>query len=215
MDVDTYRSDELWALNGARMVVSARSLRVYRIAKRIAELIAAPLLLVALSPVLAVIALAVLIDSGGPILFRQVRAGRHCKPFRILKFRTMYLTAPTYSEKVSPQDPRITNLGRVLRAAGLDELPQLWNVVRGEMSLIGPRPEQLELVQKYDDWQMMRFAARPGITGWWQIHHRDSAPMYANTEKDLFYVANESLLLDVRIIVGTFKVLASPLWRKV
>ncbi len=123
----------------------------------------------------------------------------------------MHTDAPRFSYKVGDGDPRITRVGRLLRRTGLDELPQLWNVASGDMNLIGPRPEQYALLAEYEPWQLERHVVKPGITGWWQIHHRDSEPMRFNIEKDIEYVRHQSLVLDLRIIAGTCRVLASPL----
>jgi len=121
--------------------------------------------------------------------------------------------APESSLKVAPDSPCITRVGDFLRRSGLDELPNLWNVARGDMALIGPRPEQFALLGYYQPWQHLRHLVKPGITGWWQIHHRDSQPMHLNIGKDIYYVRNQRLTLDLKIIVGTLKVLMSPLAR--
>lgn len=168
-------------------------------------------LMVALAPVLLVVAMAIKLDSPGPVFFRQVRAGRLAKPFTIVKFRTMRTSAPATSLKVSDRDPNITRIGHLLRRTGIDEIPQLFNVLRGEMVLIGPRPEQMPLLGLYETWQHERHLVKPGITGWWQIHHRDSVPMHLNVDKDVHYVRHMGLRLDALIVLGTLKVLASPL----
>jgi lipopolysaccharide/colanic/teichoic acid biosynthesis glycosyltransferase len=108
-----------------------------------------------------------------------------------------------------PDDPRVTRVGRFLRRASLDELPQLINVLKGEMSLVGPRPELPELVARYEDWQRKRFAVPQGMTGWWQVNGRSDKPMHMNTEFDLFYIQNYSILLDVQILVKTLWVVLS------
>ncbi len=186
----------------------------YRAVRNVVDRVAGLALCVVLLPVFALIAFAIWLDAGSPIFFRQRRGGRHGQPFTIVKFRTMHTDAPRFSYKVSDGDPRITRVGRLLRRTGLDELPQLWNVVKGDMNLIGPRPEQYALLSEYEPWQLERHVVKPGITGWWQIHHRDSEPMRFNIEKDIEYVRNQSLLLDLRIILGTGLVLLSPLLRR-
>jgi len=161
------------------------------------------------SPFIAIIALAIFVDSGGPVLFRQQRIGLHGRPFRIYKFRTMFTDAPAYSYKVSLLDRRITRVGRWLRRSGLDELPQLINVLRGEMSLIGPRPELPFIVEQFEAFQFVRHDVKPGITGWWQIHHRNDIPLHLNLGHDLYYIANMSFKLDCFIAWRTVKIILS------
>src|SRR5439155_2936569 len=146
---------------------------------------------VSCSPLFLAIAILVRLDSPGPILFCQRRVGKGGKEFTIFKFRTLHADAPEFSLKMPEADPLVTRIGRVLRRSGLDELPQLWNVVRGEMALIGPRPEQAQLIGLYQPWQLKRHCVRPGITGWWQIHHRDGAPLHRNVDKDLYYIEHQ------------------------
>jgi len=183
----------------------------YRRFRNAFDRLAAACLLLIVSPLIVAIALAILLDSSGPIFFLQCRAGRFAKPFKIIKFRTMSTSAPESSLKVAPDNPCITRVGRFLRHSGIDELPNLWNVVRGDMALIGPRPEQCALLDYYRRWQHLRHLVKPGITGWWQIHHRDSEPMHLNVEKDIYYVCNQSPALDARIVLGTLKVLVQAL----
>ena len=171
-------------------------------------------MLLALLPLILVLSCAIALDSPGGVFFRQRRIGRFGRPFTILKFRTMSAAAPRFSLKVAESDPRITRVGRVLRRSGLDELPQLWNVIRGEMALIGPRPEQEALMSRYEPWQHERHVVKPGITGWWQIHHRDSDPMDLNVDKDIHYVRSQSLALDLQILAGTVKVLLNVFRRR-
>jgi lipopolysaccharide/colanic/teichoic acid biosynthesis glycosyltransferase len=164
-------------------------------------------------PLLAAIGIAIRLDSPGPVLFRQERGGYLGREFTILKFRTMTTSAPAYSLKVSPIDPSVTRVGRVLRQTGLDELPQLWNVIRGEMSLIGPRPEQLLLLGLYEPWMQERHLIRPGLTGWWQIHHRDGEPMHLGVNKDIFYVRNQGPRLDAIIVLRTLGIMLGGVLR--
>ena len=178
----------------------------YQAIRTAVDPLSAAFLLVVCAPLMLAVWSAIRLSSPGPALFRQRRAGKHGKPFTILKFRTMRPDAPAYSVKVADHDPHITTVGRFLRRSGLDELPQLWNVVRGEMAIIGPRPEQLALIDLYEPWQHQRHLVKPGITGWWQIHHRDSVPLHLNVDKDLYYIRNQGFWIDLMILVGTIKV---------
>ncbi|MFO8014168.1 MAG: sugar transferase [Phycisphaerae bacterium] len=155
-------------------------------------------------PVLLAIALAIRRDSPGPILFRQERAGRHMQPFTMYKFRTMRTDAAPYGVSPgSPDDPRLTRLGRWLRETSLDELPQLWNVLKGEMSLVGPRPLYMSQAQAFTPRQRRRLAVRPGLTGLAQIHGRGEVPHEEKLEIDVQYVERMSLPLDVWILWRT------------
>jgi exopolysaccharide biosynthesis polyprenyl glycosylphosphotransferase len=181
-------------------------------AKRSIDVALSAVLLVVFAPLMAVIALAVRLDSPGPILYRAARVGQGGSIFTMYKFRTMVHGAPSpesreldrFGQPVykSPTDPRVTPLGRFLRRSSLDELPQLLNVLRGDMSLVGPRPEQPFIVQSYRPWQRRRLEVRPGITGWWQVEGRD-LPMHWHTDYDLYYIYNYSLTLDVKILART------------
>jgi len=144
------------------------------------------------------------IDSAGPVLFRQTRVGEKGRTFRILKFRTMHADSPAYMDSpCSPMDPRITTVGRFLRRTSLDELPQLINVIRGDMSLVGPRPEMPYVVAGYNELQRERLSVRPGITGLWQISADRERPIHENISYDIYYIKNRSLLLDLAILVRT------------
>jgi exopolysaccharide biosynthesis polyprenyl glycosylphosphotransferase len=172
-------------------------------------------LLVAL-PLMVVIALILWLTDGRPVFYRQKRAGTNGRVFEMLKFRTMIKNADQLPERVGCMDengnlihkrkgdPRVTPFGRFLRRFSLDELPQLLNVLKGDMSLVGPRPELPELVEKYQPWQRKRFAIPQGLTGWWQIHGRSDKPMYLHTEDDLYYLQHYSIWLDLYILVNTF-----------
>lgn len=153
---------------------------------------------------------AILIQSGRPVFLSQKRVGENGRLFAMLKFRTMKpkggklrLNAEGFVYKRS-DDPRVTRVGRFLRRTSLDELPQLWNVVKGEMSLVGPRPELPQLVERYALWQRKRFAVPQGMTGWWQVNGRSDKPMHLHTEDDLYYVQNYSIGLDLLILLRTF-----------
>jgi len=161
---------------------------------------------------MVLIALAIKLDSPGPVLFSQERVGENGRRFRMLKFRTMVPDAEHLQAQVTRlndeghpvykirHDPRITRVGRFLRRWSLDELPQLFNVLRGEMSLVDPRPEQVFVVEQYEPWQRQRLAVPPGMTGWWQVSGRSDLPLHLNTQYDLFYIRNYSLWLDLKIL---------------
>ena len=157
------------------------------------------------SPVLALAALAVKLEDGGPVLFRQARVGRHGVDFELLKLRTMVVGAERQGAgyAVERGDARITRVGRFLRRTSIDELPQLWNVVRGEMSLIGPRPTLRYQVDRYSERQRRRLEVLPGITGWAQIHGRASLSWDDRIELDVWYVDHRSPLTDLLILVRT------------
>ena len=157
------------------------------------------------SPLLAAGALAVKLGDGGPILYRQTRVGRDGADFELLKLRTMIVGAETKGAgfAVDRGDARITRAGRVLRRLSIDELPQLWNVVRGEMSIIGPRPTLRYQVDRYDDRQKHRLDVKPGITGWAQIHGRASLPWADRIELDLWYVRHRNWKTDLLILLRT------------
>jgi lipopolysaccharide/colanic/teichoic acid biosynthesis glycosyltransferase len=174
--------------------------------------------LVLASPLLLAISLWILLESGRPVLLRQERAGKDGRPFWMLKFRTMVPDAVEAGRRlgledpygVVPQDPRITRSGRFLRRTGLDELPQLWNILLGEMSLVGPRPDLVEQAAHYTDEDSVRLAMRPGITGWSQIRGRDEIPWPVRFRHDAWYVRHWSLLLDAKILARTFVHFARP-----
>ena len=171
---------------------------------RALDLAAAGTTLVLASPVLAVSALAVKLD-GGPALYRQPRVGKDGRDFELLKLRTMVVGAEKLGAgyAVNRGDERITRVGRILRRLSLDELPQLWNIVRGEMSLIGPRPTLRYQVERYDARQRRRLEVKPGLTGWAQIHGRAELPWAERIELDLWYVDHRSPAVDLRILLRT------------
>lgn len=184
------------------------SRRPYDIVKRIADVTSAAVLLVLLSPILLVIALLVRAKLGAPVLFMQLRPGRDGRLFRIYKFRSM-LPAPAGVDAVAAVDTdsqRLTRFGHVLRASSADELPELYNVLRGDMSIVGPRPLLPEYLERYNDVQARRHEVRPGITGWAQVNGRNAAPWEDRLAMDVFYVDNRSLRLDLRVLgmtIGT------------
>lgn len=186
-----------------------------RLVKRFFDLVVGGLLTLLCLPVMGVVALAIKLDSPGPVIFRQQRVGENGRLFMMYKFRSMVANAEELQEQVNdvdgeghiihkkPDDPRVTRVGRFIRRFSLDELPQLFNVLRGEMSLVGPRPELPWLVERYEPWQRKRLAVPQGITGWWQVNGRSDKPMHLHTEDDLFYIQNYSLWLDLLILWKT------------
>jgi undecaprenyl phosphate N,N'-diacetylbacillosamine 1-phosphate transferase len=173
--------------------------------KRMADLVCAGLGLVILAPIFLVIGVIIRLESPGPVFFRQERAGRAGVPFLMCKFRSMYVTRRPVRGFQSGDDPRITAVGGWLRRLSLDELPQLLNVVRGEMSLIGPRPALVYHVERYDEHQQRRLEVRPGITGWAQVNGRNSLSWEEKIELDVWYVDHCSIGLDLRILLKTAK----------
>jgi exopolysaccharide biosynthesis polyprenyl glycosylphosphotransferase len=174
--------------------------------KRLFDLVLASAALLVLSPLMALVALAIKVDSPGPVLYGPWRVGQNGRQFRMWKFRTMLEGADQERRLKEAADPRRTRVGRVLRRWSLDELPNLWNVLLGEMSLVGPRPEQPWIVERYEPWQRKRFAVPPGMTGWWQVNGRADKPLHENVEYDIYYVQNYSPLLDLVILFKTIPV---------
>ena len=186
-----------------------------RMVKRAFDLLIILLILPFVAPVAVLIALCIRLDSPGPVLFRQERVGENGRIFRMVKFRTMVADAEARRAAVEKQDekgniihksaddPRVTRIGRFLRHSSLDEMPQIINVIKGEMSLVGPRPEMPYLVEKYEPWQRKRFVVPQGISGWWQINGRSDKMMHLHTEEDLYYVQHYSIWLDIQILMKT------------
>jgi exopolysaccharide biosynthesis polyprenyl glycosylphosphotransferase len=181
--------------------------------KRIFDLVIALLMLIALSPLMLLTAIAVKLDSSGPIFYSQLRTGLKCQPFRVYKFRSMYQDAEQRGVQwASQHDPRITRIGRWMRLMRIDELPQLWNVLRGDMSLIGPRPERPEFDSKLAEvipYYEVRYLVKPGITGWAQVMYPYGASIQDAYEKmayDLYYIKNYSIWLEIAIAFKTVRV---------
>lgn len=186
-----------------------------RMIKRAFDVFFGFLALIFFLPFMFVSALLIYLEDGPPILFHQKRVGENGQLFEMLKFRTMIKNAEQMQDQVekldnngnliykTKEDPRVTRAGRLLRRFSLDELPQFLNVIRGDMSLVGPRPEMPYLVEKYQPWQRKRFAIPPGLTGWWQVNGRSDRPMHLHTEDDLYYIQNYSIFLDIQIIIKT------------
>jgi exopolysaccharide biosynthesis polyprenyl glycosylphosphotransferase len=183
---------------------------LYEPCKRVFDLVCASLGLALCAPLLAWVALR-LRQQGVSPWFVHERIGRDGRPFRMIKLRTLRDEVGAYEEAPrGPDDPRITSWGRWLRATSIDELPQLWNVLCGEMSIVGPRPEMPFIVDRYDEWQRRRLAVKPGITGLWQILGRKDLPMHENLQYDFYYIRNRSLALDASILLRT----AGAVWSR-
>lgn len=187
-----------------------------RLVKRTFDLTFASASLILASPLMTIIAVAIKKDSPGPVFFTQKRVGENGKIFKMYKFRTMAHDAEERQDEVIREvdgvplhkfydDPRVTRVGRFLRRTSLDELPQFINILKGEMSLVGPRPELPWLVDMYEPWQRKRFEVPQGLTGWWQVNGRATKPMHLNTADDLYYIKNYSLWLDIQILWRTIK----------
>jgi len=172
--------------------------------KRIFDILASILGLVLLAPIIAIVAWKISRKLGSPVLFKQIRPGKDGKPFEMVKFRTM---RDLYNEAgdLLPDSERITSFGKLLRASSLDELPELWNVLKGDMSLVGPRPLRVEYLQYYNERQSRRHDLRPGVTGWAQINGRNSISWEEKFELDVWYVENQSFYLDLKILAMTVK----------
>lgn len=170
--------------------------------KRIFDFLLALILATLLLPLMAATAAAVAWKMGSPVLFRQVRPGLHGRPFKVLKFRTMAEAAGADGQPL-PDEQRLTKLGALLRRFSLDELPQLFNVIRGDMSLVGPRPLLMEYLPLYSAEQMRRHDVRPGITGWAQVNGRNALPWEERFRMDVWYVDNQTMLFDLRILALT------------
>ena len=206
LNPDLNYSVDLMGIDGLTLL--SRSVKGTRstsdLLKRVLDLIVASLSLTACSPLFALIAFLVRLDSPGPVLFVQERVGKGGKRFRMYKFRTMYSEAPVYA--CSPRrvdDPRITAVGQYLRRTSLDELPQLINVVKGEMSLVGPRPEMPFVVESYTPFQSQRLSVLPGITGLWQLSGDRAFPIHENVQYDLYYIRYRGIFLDIAVLIHT------------
>ena len=179
--------------------------------KQLFDFVAALLLLILFAPLIGFIALLIKSDSRGSGFFKQKRAGQAGVPFTMYKFRTMYTEFSGDAPKPNnPNNPRITRIGRYLRMTSFDELPQLINVLKGKMSLVGPRPEMLFIVNQYEEWQRIRLILKPGVTGLWQLSPDRKYPIHEGIHHDIEYIKKQSFLLDLKIILKTPIVLIRP-----
>lgn len=172
--------------------------------KRSFDVICALLVLIALFPVILIVFMLVRVKLGSPVFFCQIRPGKDGRPFQMVKFRTM-LNAVDKKGNLLPDDRRMTSFGRFLRSSSLDELPELWNVLKGDMSLVGPRPLLMEYLPLYSDEQYRRHDVRPGVTGWAQINGRNAISWEDKFKLDVWYVNNRSFWLDLKILILTIK----------
>src|SRR5690349_18627889 len=189
--------------------------------KRVFDLVLSLLVLIFALPIMMISIMLVYLEDGSPAIFRQKRFGKDGRLFEIFKIRTMVKNAEELHAQIEKRDvdgnlihkmkddPRVTRVGRFLRRFSLDELPQLFNVLAGTMSLVGPRPELPYLAEKYEPWQRARFEVLPGITGWWQVNSRSDKPMQLHIEDDLYYIQNYSMWLDLHILLRTIWVVLS------
>lgn len=190
--------------------------------KRVFDFVTSAIALVLLSPLLLFLAIKIHGEDGGPVFYSQIRIGKNEKPFRIYKFRSMVVNADQLKKKLLTQnevagamfkmhdDPRVTKIGKFIRAHSLDELPQLWNVLKGDMSLIGPRPPLPDEVAEYDDWDKQRLLVKPGCSGLWQATSRNEADFKGMVLLDIEYINKSSLLFDLKLILMTIKVIIHP-----
>lgn len=196
----------IWEMDGLFIATSDMNepSRFYLAAKRLIDLSCSAILILLCAPVCALLALAIRIESKGPVFFRQTRVGENGKPFEILKFRSMKVDAPKYARSPDEHtDCRITRVGRILRKTSLDEIPQLINVLKGDMSLVGPRPEMPFITEEYGPWEATRLTVPQGITGLWQLSADRRFAIHQSIEYDLYYIQNRTVLMDIAILVHT------------
>ena len=196
-----------------------QNLRVYEICKRTIDIIGAGLGLILLSPIIAIVACAVKVTSKGPVFFSQKRVGKNGELFEMYKFRSMVVNAEELKENLEDKnemsgpmfkikdDPRITKVGKFIRKTSIDELPQLWNILKGDMSLVGPRPSLPKEVEQFDNWMFKRLSVRPGLTCYWQVSGRNNIDFEDWMKLDCRYVDERNLWIDIKLIFKTVFVL--------
>ena len=196
-----------------------QNLRVYEIFKRIIDIIGAGLGLILLSPIIAIVACAVKVTSKGPIFFSQKRVGKNGELFEMYQFRSMVVNAEELKENLEDQnemsgpmfkikdDPRVTKVGKFIRKTSIDELPQLWNILKGDMSLVGPRPSSPKEVEQFDNWMFKRLSVRPGLTCYWQVSGRNNIDFEDWMKLDVKYVEERNIWIDIKLIFKTIFVL--------
>jgi len=215
-DLALYRMGVV-SVAGIPMVdLRAPALNEYQmLTKRVFDLVLGTISLLLASPLLLIASILIFLEDRGEVIYKQKRVGENGRNFVVYKFRTMIKNAGQHKQKIErldddgnliykfKDDPRITRIGKILRRTSIDELPQLINVLKGDMSIVGPRPELPFLVERYQPWQRKRFSVPPGITGWWQVIGRSDRPMHLHTEDDLYYIQNYSIWLDIEILIRT------------
>ncbi|HEX4131718.1 MAG TPA: sugar transferase [Pirellulales bacterium] len=208
--------DSFETVDGFDSVGAEASATWYEMQKRAIDIVAASIAVVLLSPLFLVVALLIKLTSRGPVLFVQTRVGRGGREFRCFKFRSMVANAEALQRQLAAmnhhadertfkirRDPRITRIGEVLRKTSIDEMPQLFNVLRGDMSLVGPRPPLPREVAKYEPYEFRRLAVQPGLTCFWQVSGRGDIPFPRQVEMDISYIEQRSLLLDLKLLLLT------------
>jgi len=193
---------------GSETKIAGARVSGYEIVKRSIDLFVGILGMIALAPVAAVTAILIRRRLGSPVLFLQRRIGRHGREFHLVKFRTM-TDERDISGELLPDENRLTSFGRTLRATSLDELPELWNVIKGDMSLVGPRPLPTKYLPRYTPTELRRHEVRPGITGWAQVNGRNQLGWDDRLASDVWYVDNRSLMTDLKVLARTVKVVLS------
>jgi exopolysaccharide biosynthesis polyprenyl glycosylphosphotransferase len=200
-------------------VIEVKKNKAYLFTKRIFDMICSTIAIIVLSPLLLIVAVLIKIDSKGPIFFKQKRCGKDGKEFSMLKFRSMICNAEDYLDKLQNQneqtgpvfkikdDPRITKIGKFIRKTSIDELPQLFNIIKGDMSIVGPRPPIPTEVEQYTDYQKLRLSVKPGLTCYWQVMGRNSIGFDEWVKLDIKYIQERCVLLDLILIFKTFGVL--------
>jgi lipopolysaccharide/colanic/teichoic acid biosynthesis glycosyltransferase len=206
--LDMFVRQEHWShlakLDASSMMIDLQGKRKGEVLKRMVDILIALFLLIILSPVLLVIAICIRMDSRGPALFSHSRVGEGGAEFKLWKFRSMRVDALRYERSpTSSGDPRLTLIGRVIRRISLDEIPQLVNVLKGEMSLVGPRPEMAFIANQYSLKERRRLLVKPGITGLWQISSGRAVPIHHNLQYDLYYIQHGNISLDIAILLRT------------
>jgi len=227
MNPSPYRDEAVWS-NGSSYYggfapVQEKRFTVYGVVKRTMDIVGSMAGLLMLSPLIALIALCIkLEDPKGPVFFYQTRIGKNGKPFRMFKLRSMAVNAEEKLKELLDKneingamfkmkdDPRITKVGKIIRKTSIDELPQLMNVLRGEMSLVGPRPPLVREVSEYSDYDKQRLAVTPGCTGLWQVSGRNSLSFKEMVELDLSYIQKKCIWLDIKIMLRTVKAIIAP-----
>ncbi|WP_297631082.1 sugar transferase [uncultured Clostridium sp.] len=199
--------------------VYTRDLKVYEVVKRTADVVLSVIGLIILSPILLIVAIAIKLESKGPLIFAQDRVGKDKRNFKMYKFRSMVVNAEEIKKKLKHKnemsgpmfkmknDPRITKVGKFIRKTSIDELPQLINVIKGDMSLVGPRPSLPDEVKEFEPWMMRRFEVKPGLTCYWQVGGRNEIEFEDWMKLDIKYVENRSVSEDIKLIFKTFFVL--------